>query len=127
MKFDVPDELGEALVPSMILQPLAENAIKHGLDSQDEGVEIIVTAKRMNGSLILSVVDDGHGCPDVEKALLRGGIGLQNVRERLRNLYGERGNMHASSPDPGGFRVDLHFPYEQGTPTDETYSHHRRG
>lgn len=127
VKFDVPDELGEALVPSMILQPLAENAIKHGLDSQDEGVEIIVTAKRMNGSLILSVVDDGHGCPDVEKALLRGGIGLQNVRERLRNLYGERGNMHASSPDPGGFRVDLHFPYEQGTPTDETYSHHRRG
>lgn len=127
VKFDVPDELGEALVPSMILQPLAENAIKHGLDSQDEGVEIIVTAKRMNGSLVLSVVDDGHGCPDVEKALLRGGIGLQNVRERLRTLYGERGIMHASTPDPGGFRVDLQFPYEQGTPTDETHSHHRRG
>ncbi|MBL7951634.1 MAG: histidine kinase [Flavobacteriales bacterium] len=110
--YDVPEELGEAMVPSMILQPLAENAIKHGLDVQDESVRITLLARRSNGSLLLSVVDDGRGCPDAELALERGGIGLRNVRERLRSLYGDRASMKASSPADGGFRVDLSIPFE---------------
>lgn len=124
--YDVPDELGEAMVPSMILQPLAENAIKHGLDTQDESVRISVQARRSNGSLILSVVDDGRGCPDVKHAVDRGGIGLRNVRERLRTLYGDRASMDATSPALGGFRVDLSIPYEQGTTAHETHTHHHR-
>lgn len=126
VEFDVPEDLGPVMVPSMILQPLAENAIKHGLDTQDESVMISVLARRTNGSLILSVVDNGRGCRDVQHALARGGIGLQNVRERLRTLYGDRASMNATSPQAGGFRVDLSIPYEQGTITDETHAHHRR-
>jgi hypothetical protein len=115
VEYDVPAELGEALVPSMILQPLAENAIKHGLDTQDESVRISVLARRTNGSLILSVVDDGRGCTDVQQAVDRGGIGLRNVRERLRTLYGDRASMNANSPATGGFRVDLSIPFEKGS------------
>ncbi len=126
VKFDVPEDLGAAMVPSMILQPLAENAIKHGLDTQDESVEISVLARCTNGSLVLSVLDNGRGCSNVQHALDRGGIGLQNVRERLRTLYGERASMSAHSPHEGGFRVDLSIPYEPGTITDETHTHHRR-
>jgi len=125
VKYDVPDDLGQAMVPSMILQPLAENAIKHGLDTQDESVQISVSARRTNGSLILSVVDDGRGCSDVHHAVDHGGIGLRNVRERLRTLYGDRATMNATSPTSGGFRVDLSIPYEQGTSAHETHTHHR--
>ena len=127
VKYDVPDELSEAMVPSMILQPLAENAIKHGLDKQDESVHISVVARRSNGSIILSVVDDGPGCPEVAHALKRGGIGLRNVRERLRTLYGDNASLIATSPLEGGFRVDLTIPFELGTTQHETDTHHRRG
>lgn len=114
--YQVPDELGDALVPSMVLQPIAENAIKHGLDAVEERVRITVTADRVNGSLVLSVLDDGPGCTDIDNALERGGIGLRNVRERLRTLYGERASLTASTPHTGGFRVDLKIPYEQALP-----------
>ncbi|MBX2971592.1 MAG: histidine kinase, partial [Flavobacteriales bacterium] len=111
--YDVPEELGGAMVPSMILQPLAENAIKHGLDAMGERVRISVTAVRADDALVLTVMDDGPGCADVQGALDRGGIGLRNVRERLRTLYGDRAIMHVTSPPTGGFRVDLTIPLEQ--------------
>lgn len=115
--YDVPEELSEAMVPSMVLQPLAENAIKHGLDTVEERVQIAVKVSRSNGSLTLSVTDDGPGCSDVRAALHHGGIGLRNVRERLHTLYGERAALTASSPPDGGFRVDLRIPFEQGSST----------
>jgi two-component system, LytTR family, sensor kinase len=127
VKYSVPEELGSAMVPSMVLQPLAENAIKHGLDTVGDRVEISVLAYRSNGSLILSVVDDGPGCNDIQHALDRGGIGLRNVRERLRTLYGDRATMSATSPPNGGFRVDLSIPFEQGPTAHETHTHHHRG
>lgn len=111
--YDVPEELGGAMVPSMILQPLAENAIKHGLDAMGERVRISVTAVRADDALVLTVMDDGPGCADVQGALDRGGIGLRNVRERLRTLYGDRAIMHVTSPPTGGFRVDLTIPLDQ--------------
>ncbi len=125
VRYEVPDELGHTLVPSMVLQPLAENAIKHGPDASSERVEIVVRAARINGHVVLSIEDDGRGCPDVERALGHGGIGLRNVRERLRTLYGDQASMQASSPVGRGFRVDLSIPFE---PTDhETHPHPYRG
>ncbi len=124
--YDIPEELGEAMVPSMILQPLAENSIKHGLDTRDESVRITVQARRSNGAVILSVVDDGGGCPDMKHAMGRGGIGLRNVRERLHGLYGDRATMDTTSTILGGFRVDLSIPFEQGTTKHETHAHHHR-
>lgn len=114
VNYEVPRDLGAALVPSMVLQPIAENAIKHGLDAVEDPVRITVIAGRTNGSLLLSVLDDGPGCADVGRALDRGGIGLRNVRERLRTLYGENASITATAPPAGGFRVDLMIPYEQG-------------
>lgn len=118
--YEIPAELGGALVPSMVLQPIAENAIKHGLDAVDERVGITLCAKRQNGLLLLRVQDDGPGCTDLPTALERGGIGLRNVRERLNTLYGPRATLVATTPTSGGFRVDLTIPYEIGPLPHET-------
>ncbi len=121
VRYEVPEDLGAALVPSMVLQPIAENAIKHGPDASSERVEIVVHASRHNGHLVLSVMDDGRGCADVQRALGHGGIGLRNVRERLRSLYGDNATMQASSPAGRGFRVDLSIPFEHAA--HETHPH----
>jgi len=124
--YDVPGELNHALVPSMVLQPLVENAIKHGPDTVSDQVTIAVKASRENGHLTLTVSDDGRGCRDVDQAIAQGGIGLQNVRERLRLLYGERATMSVRSPGGRGFIVDLTFPYETRN-GHETHPDHHRG
>jgi two-component system LytT family sensor kinase len=111
--YSVPADLGELMVPSMILQPLAENAIKHGLDRINDAVHISVIATQDNGTLILNVVDNGPGCDDIEQALSHGGIGLRNVRERLRTLYGDRAVMDVQQPPGGGFHVAISLPVEQ--------------
>ncbi|HOY27499.1 MAG TPA: histidine kinase [Flavobacteriales bacterium] len=111
--YSVPADLGELMVPSMILQPLAENAIKHGLDRINDAVHISVIATQDNGILILNVVDNGPGCDDIGQALSHGGIGLRNVRERLRTLYGDRAAMDVQQPPGGGFHVAISLPVEQ--------------
>ena len=112
VRYEVPAGLSTALVPSMVLQPLVENAIKHGPDAVSERVDITVTAERSNGTLVLHVADNGRGCKDTEAALEHGGIGLRNVRDRLRLLYGEDGSMELISRHGAGFQVTLKFPYE---------------
>jgi two-component system, LytTR family, sensor kinase len=124
--YDVPAELTQALVPSMVLQPLVENAIKHGPDAMSDRVDIIVRAERNNGSLVLLVTDNGKGCSDPDNALETGGIGLRNVRDRLRLLYGDNAIFRIDAPAERGFRITLSFPYETN-PRHETYpSDHRR-
>lgn len=123
--YDVPAELYSALVPSMVLQPLVENSIKHGLDAHAGRVDITVRAERCNGSLVLCVTDNGRGCTDINAARTDGGIGLRNVRERLKLLYGEEGRMDLAPPPGPGFRVTLSFPYE--TPSHENPSSDHRG
>ena len=124
--YDVPGELSNALVPSMVLQPLVENAIKHGPDTVSDQVTIAVKAARDNGHLTLTVSDDGRGCRDVDQAIAHGGIGLQNVRERLRLLYGDQATMSVRSPGGRGFIVDLTFPFETRN-GHETHPDHHRG
>jgi LytS/YehU family sensor histidine kinase len=84
---DVPQELLRARVPSLILQPIVENAVKHGIAKRVQGGAIGISAARRNGTLTVSVFNDGPGFPaDWERA--RRGIGLENVRGRLASLYG---------------------------------------
>ena len=107
---DVPEELRGTQVPSLILQPIVENALKHGIAQRVQGGLVAVGAERKNGSLRLSVYNDGPGlAADWEK---RGGIGLTNVRERLETLYGGRGALCGEN-EAGGVRVTVTVPAKE--------------
>ena len=85
---DVPAELLPAQVPSLILQPMVENAVKHGIAQRVHGGAICITASRINGTLTLRVYNDGPSLPSGwEKS--QSGIGISNVRTRLQSLYGD--------------------------------------
>ena len=101
----------EAIVPSMILQPLIENSIKHGLSSRLEGGTITVRSFREVGHTIIEVVDDGAGMTDeqLESALQRG-IGLSNVDERLRVTYGANYHLKLESAPGSGTCARMEIP-----------------
>lgn len=111
----IDEEVLDALVPNLILQPLVENAIKHGV-SRTSGVgRITLHAGRGEGWLYLAVEDDGPGlaAPPMEET---DGTGLRNTRARLEALYGEEHELRFETPDGGGLRVEIRIPYH--TPTD---------
>jgi two-component sensor histidine kinase len=106
----VDDELLDALVPAMILQPLVENAIRHGVSKRRGPVTIRIRAARENGSLTLHVCDNGAGFVASSGTGFREGVGLTNTRERLRQLYGEYQRMDFVSIATGGVEVALTIP-----------------
>lgn len=112
VRYEIPADLVDALVPSLVLQPLVENAIKHGPDATNERVEIIIRAQRFDGRLTLEVQDNGKGCRDVHRAMVNGGIGLRNVSERVVLLYGDSGALAIASPEGQGFTATVTLPYE---------------
>ena len=106
-----PDVL-DALVPPFILQPLVENAVRHGAAARSSDGTVTVEASRVNGSVHLAVRDNGPGLPAGWSLDHNEGIGLANTRERLRHLYGERDQSLKVTPEPaGGVRVDLSLPF----------------
>ncbi len=110
VRYDVPAELLGAQVPGMVLQPLVENAIKHGPDAIRGGVGIAIRAERRDEHLLLTVEDDGQGCADTARAMANGGIGLRNVRERLRLLHGDKATFQIASPGGRGFKAEISLP-----------------
>jgi two-component system LytT family sensor kinase len=101
----------DVLVPSMILQPLVENSIKHGLSPKVGGGRILLRAERREGAILLEVLDDGLGMPAERLAVaLQGGIGLSNVNERLRVIYGEHCQLRLSSTAGQGTSVSMELP-----------------
>lgn len=111
VQYDISPECGEALVPGMVLQPLVENSIKHGLDTTSAEVRITISARREKDVLLLQVSDDGKGCANVPGALANGGIGLRNTMERLSLLHGEEGRFHAASGIGRGFHISIRIPF----------------
>jgi type II secretory pathway pseudopilin PulG len=102
----------DALVPSMLLQPLVENAIKHGVERRAGAGRIAIEAVLDGGTVVLRVVDDGPGpaAPDAASGR-RGGVGLRNTRARLQELYGAAQAL-ALSPAPGGGTVaEVRLPF----------------
>ena len=98
-------------VPSMLLQPLVENSIRHGLSSKVEGGTITLRARRAAGRLVIEVEDDGVGIPPQELAgVLNKGIGVSNVKERLEVLYNQDYRMEIDSQPGHGTRIEIEVP-----------------
>ena len=112
IKVTVEPSVRHALLPTFILQPLVENAVRHGIATHHSHATIEVTAWRSNGDLHLAVRDDGPGLPAGWKLEESSGIGLKNTRQRLRTMYGDNGDMfNVSSLPGGGVRVEFAVPY----------------
>ncbi len=101
----------DVLVPSMILQPIVENSIKHGLSRKVGGGRILIRVRKSESSATIEVVDDGLGM-DGERlgTALQGGIGLSNVNERLRVIYGEQCQLRLRSEPAEGTSVRMEIP-----------------
>jgi LytS/YehU family sensor histidine kinase len=105
---DVPEGLKSAMFPSMMLQTLVENAIKHGLEPKAAGGRLEISAEVADGQLAVHVIDSGTGF-DPQSGV---GVGLANIRERLRALYDGRAEMIISVPPAGGTCATIKLPYE---------------
>jgi two-component system LytT family sensor kinase len=105
----------DALVPNLILQPLVENAIRHGVAARPGPGRIQIQAGRENGCLRLTVSDDGPGLQGPCETLK--GIGLTNTRARLAKLYGSKHRLDLSNGPQGGLQVDITIPYQDAFPS----------
>ena len=111
--FTVEEQCKKALVPSMILQPLAENAIKHAISVQEEGGTISVSVTSNNNYLLIEMSDDGPGAEIVNGNLYReNGVGLVNTKERLDALFGEDFSLVVSNNTPKGVKVNITLPLQ---------------
>lgn len=106
---DVAMDTVHAAVPSMILQPLVENALRHGLLDKPEAGQLQIVSRREGGELYLRVDDDGLGLPDGVSE----GLGLGNTRTRLQVLFGEAASVALARKAEGGTRVELRFPFRE--------------
>jgi len=138
LRLDVAPALGRALVPRLILQPLVENAIKHGIARRAQAGRVELRAERTAAGLVISLYNDG---PGIAPGMLRetaandtrgadeepraaggtdgdgrgGSIGLANVRSRLRSLYGAEGSLAVANVDGCGVRVTIHQPWRESS------------
>jgi two-component system LytT family sensor kinase len=110
VKIDSIPGLGEARVPSLILQPVVENAVKHGIAKRAQGGAIEISAARLNGTLTLSVFNDGPCLPEDWDGN-RAAIGLSNVRERLHSLYGHDSELKVANEGTRGVKVSISVPF----------------
>jgi two-component system LytT family sensor kinase len=114
----VEPEILSALVPTFILQPLVENAVRHGVESQANVGKIAIRGKREGDSIRLSVSDNGKKpvvLSESNERSVRQGIGLTNARARLRQLYGNDQSLSIRQGDLGGWMIDIKLPYKFGS------------
>ena len=117
VRIEAGPDVADALVPHMTLQPIVENAIRHGLGESEEPVLIHVSVSRANGHLTLTVTDDGPGCPT--PVFEAKGIGLSNTRDRLKRLYGTAATFSAENRVLRGLQVTMTVPYRTVHPEDD--------
>ena len=130
-EFRVEERAAKAQIPSMLLQPLIENAIKYGVSPQEEGAEISLLAQIVGPRLRITVADSGPGIevggaaaedlPAVmatHKRRNSTGVGLANIRDRLAQAYGDDHRFEIRSPEHGGFTVVIEIPFELADAAD---------
>jgi two-component system LytT family sensor kinase len=110
VRFAVPEELGEMLVPNLILQPLAENALRHGIAADEHAGHIAIEARAEDSRLRLSVRDDGPGLPPGWTLDGSSGVGLENTRARLRHLHGSGARLDLRNDPDGGVIAEIVLP-----------------
>ena len=115
VRFDVDEALLDAAVPEFLLQPLVENALRHGIAQRADAGAVEVSARRDGDTLVLSVTDNGPG-PDADRRdVNRTGLGLANMRERLTTLYGARAQLelHARPGPERGTIATIMIPFRR--------------
>ncbi|OYW47290.1 MAG: sensor histidine kinase [Sphingomonadales bacterium 32-68-7] len=113
--FRIDPAAARATIPSLLLQPLVENAIKYAVSPQEEGARISLTAQMVGNRVRIIVADTGPG-PGERREPVSGqvstGVGLANIRNRLAQAYGEEHRFQIDNPPEGGFTVTLEIPFE---------------
>jgi len=116
VRMDIAPEALSARTPYLILQPLVENAIRHGIAARSSAGCVVVSAHRDDGMLVLQVGDDGPGLPAAvaagDVAAVGKGVGISSTRERLEKLYGARQRFELRNGESGGLLVTLAFPFQ---------------
>ena len=108
----IEERARDALVPSLILQPLIENAIKYAITPSEEGGALRISARVQRGTLVLQLSDTGPGLGNGDNGRKPGGVGLKNTRERLQQLYGDAQAFTLAPNEPSGLTVTINIPYE---------------
>ena len=109
-RIELADNATHLPMPPMLLQPVIENAISHGLEPKIEGGEIVLTAQVEKDHLHILIRDTGVGFQTLTCSKLGGGVGLSNLRERIAALYGRHGSLHITENASGGVSVSLRIP-----------------
>lgn len=112
LQVDIEEAARDALIPSLLLQPLVENAIKYGIARAEGGGHLKISARVFAGDLLMEVSDDGPGCELVNGKIPDAkGVGLRNTRERLATLYGSEHSIKLSQTDPHGLTICIRIPF----------------
>ena len=127
MEQEIEPQALDCRVPTLVLQPLVENALRHGIEPCEKAGVVRVSASRQEGQLVLTVEDNGVGLAPPGHASANAnitsrvgtGIGLANLRERLRALYGSRQKLEFAPRATGGVIVRVEIPW-QPLPSSET-------
>ena len=111
VSIEVEDSCWDAMVPRLILQPLVENSIRHGIALRSAAGKVTIRAQRQEDGLVVTVWDDGPGIPRGPEEV-RFGVGLSNTQARLQQTYGEVHRFELRNAASGGFEVSLWMPFE---------------
>jgi sensor histidine kinase YesM len=116
VEFSIDPAVSQLAVPSFLLQPLVENSIKHAIGRSEEGGKIRVSAQAIDQGIQIRVEDTGNaeaasrGDSAVLEKVDGAGVGLRNTRERLKNLYGDSGDVSSSRSELGGLQINITMP-----------------
>jgi len=118
--FDIDPRVAKARLPSLLLQPLVENAIKYAVTPQEEGADITVSARLAGDKVQIAVSDTGPGLIEMKtRPTLSTGVGLANIRERLAQAFGPDHRFETRSNPGAGFSVEIEIPFQLEEPTRE--------